>query len=417
MATLQEREGNYRILFRYQGRQFNFSIGAVESAEAEAKLGQVNLFLLRLSQRLAVIPPGMTIVEYLKFDGRPLAPETPEIKNVKLSSLKAKYLEANREALERTTLDCVRTHFRHFENVLGSSFAISSLTLADLQEYVNKRSKAEGKNGRKLSATTIKKEIQTLRTAWRWAERHGLVAGLLPNDGLRYPRTDEKPPFMTRKEIERLVAVGGLTEAEIADLWHSLYLTVDEVSAFLKHIKQHSLQSFLYPAVCFVAHTGARRSEMLRARVTDVDFAAKRITIHEKKRVQGKNTTRRVPLTPFLEGVLKDWIAEHPGGPFLFCQEDLSRNGTVRPGKSGSGSQLNRGKAYDHFCRALGKGKWKVIAGFHVLRHSFISALANKAVDQRLIDEFVGHQTEAQRRRYRHIYPSVAQNALASVFG
>jgi hypothetical protein len=46
--------------------------------------------VLRLSQRLAVIPPGMTIVDYLKFDGRPLPVEAPGIKATKLSTLKAK---------------------------------------------------------------------------------------------------------------------------------------------------------------------------------------------------------------------------------------------------------------------------------------------------------------------------------------
>jgi hypothetical protein len=29
----------------------------------------------------------------------------------------------------------------------------------------------------------------------------------------------------------------------------------------------------------------------------------------------------------------------------------------------------------------------------------------------------VGHQTEEQRRRYRHLYPDVKQQAMADVFG
>jgi hypothetical protein len=33
-----------------------------------------------------------------------------------------------------------------------------------------------------------------------------LVTGRFPNDGLRYPKIDEKPPFMTREEIERRIA-------------------------------------------------------------------------------------------------------------------------------------------------------------------------------------------------------------------
>jgi integrase len=417
MAALQFRNGSYRVLFRYQGKQQTFSIGPVEQDEAKAKAGQVDLLLLRLSQRLAVIPPGMTIIDYLKFDGRPLPANAPEVKATRLSTLKDKYLEAIRISLAGTTFDCTKTHFRHLEKVFGAAFTISSLALSDLQDYVNKRAKHRGKNGRALSATTILKEIQTLRTAWRWGAKNGLVTGPFPNDGLRYPRTSDKPVFMTRQEIERHIKAGGLDDADIADLWHSLYLTVSEVAEFLIYVHDHALQPFIYPAVCFIAHTGARRSEMLRARVTDVDFTGKMITIHEKKRVQGRNTTRRVPLTPFLDGVLQNWLAKHPGGPLLFCQKALPENSAPRHGKNGSGNQLNGGKAHDHFERALNESKWQVVAGFHVLRHSFISACAMKGIDQRFIDEWVGHSTEQQRKRYRHMAPSGQQEAINAVFG
>jgi site-specific recombinase XerD len=58
-----------------------------------------------------------------------------------------------------------------------------------------------------------------------------------------------------------------------------------------------------------------------------------------------------------------------------------------------------------------------VLRGWHVLRHSFASNLAAKGVDQRFIDEFLGHQTEAQRRRYRHLFPHQQRQVLCQVFG
>ena len=69
------------------------------------------------------------------------------------------------------------------------------------------------------------------------------------------------------------------------------------------------------------------------------------------------------------------------------------------------------------FERAVKKSKWKMMRGWHVLRHSFISALASRGVDQRIIDDFVGHQTEEQRRRYRHLYPSTQKDAIDAAFG
>jgi hypothetical protein len=42
---------------------------------------------------------------------------------------------------------------------------------------------------------------------------------------------------------------------------------------------------------------------------------------------------------------------------------------------------------------------------------------ADKRVDQRIIDDFTGHQTDEQRRRYRHLLPATTKQAIAAVFG
>ena len=39
------------------------------------------------------------------------------------------------------------------------------------------------------------------------------------------------------------------------------------------------------------------------------------MTIPEKKRTRGERTSRRVPITPLLRGVLADWLAAHPVVP------------------------------------------------------------------------------------------------------
>lgn len=96
---------------------------------------------------------------------------------------------------------------------------------------------------------------------------------------------------------------------------------MDEIAELLQHIQV--AQPFVYPMVCFAAYTGARRSEILRAKITDVDFDAKIVTIHEKKRVRGKLSTRRVPLASFLIAALKDWLAIHPGGPIKYIIDFL----------------------------------------------------------------------------------------------
>jgi integrase len=145
------------------------------------------------------------------------------------------------------------------------------------------------------------------------------VKGPFPSKGLVYPKTDEKPPFMTWAEMERKAA--SLPQAQQAELWDSLYLTNPELDQLLTVVKERAAHPWVYPLFCFAAPTGARRSEVLRAQVGDVDFDPMTVLIREKKRSRRQRTTRRVPLTPFLAAVLRDWLKEHPGGAYLFCHQ------------------------------------------------------------------------------------------------
>ncbi len=439
MAGLQHRNGSYRVLFRYHGKQFAFTLGHVSKAEAESKAAQVEYLLMRLRQRLAVVPPSVNILDYVQFDGRP--EQLPVTTKITLAALRDRYFATHEASLEKSTVYGSRLHFKHLAAALGEQFPIAELSLADLQGYVDRRSKAVGQKARKLSSATIKKEIISLRTAWNWATKMKLVSGKFPYDGLRYPKSTEKPPFMTRLEIERRIAAGGLTKAETADLYDSMFLTVEEVTELLTYVNASALQPFIYPMVCFAAHTGARRSEIICAKITDIDFTAKVVTINEKKRVRGKSTTRRVPLSPFLIGVLQDWLLKHPGGSFLFCQTSTvnrskTRSKTTGHQKNGERASTDQDRAaavmtrtpiaagpitpseaQHHLRRSLANSKWSVVKGWHVCRHSFVSACASKGVDQRLLQTWCGHMSAEMSRRYSHLYPSTQQEALAAVFG
>jgi integrase len=52
-----------------------------------------------------------------------------------------------------------------------------------------------------------------------------------------------------------------------------------------------------------------------------------------------------------------------------------------------------------------------------VLRHSFASNCAAAAIDQRFIDAWMGHQTQAMVKRYQHLRPDAQRDALELVFG
>jgi integrase len=311
-------------------------------------------------------------------------------------------------SVEENSLGTSRTHLNQFVRTVGERFRVQSLTQLHLQEHVERRRK------KGVAPVTLKKEVATLRACWNWAVHGGLIKGAFPGRGLRFPKEEEKEPFRTFAEIEAILAAENPDDDRKDALWEALYLTRAEVEEFLAFIRANATLPWVFPMVAFAAYTGARRSEILRALVTDVDLAAGVVTIREKKRVKGKRSTRTAPITPKLAEVLRDWLAVRPDCPALFCQaRRVTRSKTRRDGPTA----VTKDEAHDHFRRTVAGSKWQALRGYHVLRHSFISALASEGVDQRVIDEVVGHQSEEQRKRYRHLYPRVMKEAITRVFG
>jgi integrase len=93
------------------------------------------------------------------------------------------------------------------------------------------------------------------------------------------------------------------------------------------------------------------------------------------------------------------------------------RLATVRPRERPELRPLSVDEAHKHLKHTLAGSRWGVLRGWHVLRHWFSSACASRGIDQRLIDEWVGHTTEEMRRRFRHLIPEVKQQSVDAVFG
>src|SRR4051812_18550492 len=145
MAGLQERNGSFRALFRHAGKQYSVTLGRVTRQEAEAKAGAIDLLVLRIKQGLMAVPAGVTIEEFVLSEGKAQPPPAPgETKKadepVQISALKEQYLQTHGNgAMEANSLATVKMHLGHFENSLGSRFAVQGLCLADLQGHVNQR--------------------------------------------------------------------------------------------------------------------------------------------------------------------------------------------------------------------------------------------------------------------------------------
>jgi integrase len=413
MGWVERRGKKFRLSFRYGGVIYRHSLGVESQKEADESLALVERNLRLLEQGILDLPPAVNLPLFLLSSGKLSA--KPEIRAVlTLGRLVDLYLGAHQGARESNTLVTARIHANHLKRTLGEDFPIQNLTTADLQSHIERRKKLKGRGGRPLAAHTIKKEISGLSGIWSWAAKMGHLAGPYPNEGLVYPKTTEKPPFQTHAEIEAQIARGGLSDAEKAELWGSLFLTLPEVADLLDFVKANGRHEWIYPMFCFAAHTGARRSEILRSRIADFDFAAGSVLIREQKRVKGRRTMRRVPLSRFLARVMREWFDAHPGGVYAISQPlKVFRSKKQRTGYL----PITKDESSHHFKTTLAGSQWQVVPGWHCLRHSFASNCAASGVDQRLINAWMGHQTEEMAKRYAHLIPNVAKAALDSVFG
>ena len=310
MASLEQQShgGNYRIVFWFGGRKFSRTLKTNDDHEANSAIQRVEENIRLVERGRLEIPNTADVATFLLSDGR--IDKKPSFQaTMRLADLVVKYRqEIPRDSLEANTLCTIEIHLRHLQRILPAKLPIDSISQTHLQQYVEQRSREPGRRGNSVSAVTIKKELATLRAIWNWGRRTGDVHAILPIHGLKYPKTTEKPAFQTFAEIDSQIARGGLSESEQAELWDSLFLTVPELTEVLAFVKKSSEHAYLYPMLMFAAQTGARRSEMLRARVTDINLETNSVVLREKKRVRGQRTTRRVPLSKLNIATLEEWL-------------------------------------------------------------------------------------------------------------
>ena len=401
------KKGVARIHFRYGGRQLN-RVEKVESErQAQRMVALVEETIIDLERGKLVIPPDADAKTFIltggKVHGRPQLAPTPtenEPESATIGGVFDTYAETlTPGSKELNSIDTEAVHGRHFKRLLGAGRRFDTLSIDLLQKYVDKRAR-EG-----VVRETIHKELGTLRIVWAWAakRRHVSSSPAWRIADLTLPKSQEKPPFQTWDQITRKIEQGGLTERQQADLWECLWLDQSQTVECLHWVREHARHPFLFPMFAFAAYTGARRSEIVRSMREDWDLDAGLVTIRQKKADKSKDITRRnVPIHRDLSVAMRTWFEGHPGGVWTIASED--------------GSPIRPSAATKYFRRAVKGSKWDVLSGWHVFRHSLASNMASDGIDQRIINEILGHHTEEMERRYRHLLPRKQEHALNALF-
>jgi integrase len=409
MASYQydAKKGVARIHFRYDGKQLN-RVEKVESERQAARMvALVEETLIDLERGKLTMPPDVDAKVFIltggKVQKRPESVAVPVEKTREAATI-GSIFDTYAETLtpgskELNSIDTEAIHGRHFKRLLGTSRKFDGLSIDVLQKYVDKRSR-EG-----VVRETIHKELGTLRIVWAWAakRKHTSSPPNWKTADLTLPKANEKTPFQTWDQISRKIERGGITADQQAKFWEALWLDQGQTVECLAWVKEHARHPFLYPMFAFAAYTGARRGEIVRSERDDWDFDAGVVSIRQKKADRSKTFTRRsVSIHTDLAEVMRPWFENHPGGPWTIVSED--------------GLPIRPAAATKYFRRTVKGGKWEVLHGWHTFRHSLASNMASAGVDQRIINEILGHHTLEMERRYRHLLPRKQEHALNALF-
>ncbi len=278
-------------------------------------------------------------------------------------------------------------HLGHLRRGLGDKVnrPCDQISLRDLDRHLRERLAQR-------TPTTVGNERVTIKLFFQWLVTLGHLAQS-PAAGLATIKgSGELPPFRTMGEIEQIISRGGLWPKEAADLWNGLYLSPEEIASLLQTVRQRQASDFSYLLHAIPAYTGMRRGEILRLTWQDMDFDRRIVFARSRKQSRRKTmTVRSIDMHPELTTELLAWRKQRPRGQYILCLPK-------------STEPLSLDKANTAFWQPMRDTSWCLDrrrnwykVGFHTYRHSFVSNLAARGVDQRVIDEWVGHTTDAMR--------------------
>jgi integrase len=405
-------KGKARFFFRYPAQQQHNAVRPVQDrAEAERWLSIIEETISDLKRGKLILPADadvptvkLFILSAGKVATKPESVSQPgrseTEKHATIASIFETYsLTLTVGSKEANSIDTEAVHGRHFVRVIGADRRFDTLGVDVIQKYVDDRAK-EG-----VVRETIRKELTTLRVLWGWAFQRKHIA--LPLawriKDITLPKASEKQPFQTLDQIVRQIQRGKLTAKHQSVLWESLWLDQAQTVECLAWVRENATEPVTHPMMATAAYTGARRGEILRSDRDDWDLEGLTVTLRQKKADRSKDFTRRaVSIHPALAAIMTDWFASHPGERLAFSTEE--------------GDRINERLATRYFRRALAGGKWKILHGYHVFRHSLASNLASAGADPRQINEILGHHTEEMERRYRHLCPKKQASAINGLF-
>lgn len=264
---------------------------------------------------------------------------------------------------------------RHIVPALGSRKA-ASLTKAEVIKLHGDISER--------APVMANRVVAVLGSMMSWAQKVGLVPeGHNPVTRIEKNTEQGRERYLTTAELERLGK--ALHEAETVGIpWD-----VDEANPNAKHLPKNAsrrtvLSPYAVAALRLLLLTGARVSEVLKLRWSEVDFDRGLLLLPDSKTGR-KTIILNAPALAVLEGIPRL-------GEFVIAGRGPTNGGKERP-------RSDLKKPWAAICRHAELEGVRL----HDLRHSFASVGAGAGLGLPIVGKLLGHTEASTTQRYAHL--------------
>ena len=213
----------------------------------------------------------------------------------------------------------------------------------------------------KVSNRTINRKLSSLKSFYKYLQKTKQIeiSPMVKHQALKISKQIQVP----------------FSEKEIMNVLNAMDENID-----FESIRNKLIVELLYS-------TGARRSELINVKVSDIDF------VNETVKVLGKrNKERYIPLIKPIQISLKNYIIQ---------RNDID-NKEVYLLLTKKGKKIYDTLVYRIINNYFSRVSSKVKKSPHIIRHSFATHLLNEGADLNSVKELLGHSSLASTQVYTH---------------
>jgi len=397
MARPIKTSKGYRLQFHFRNLQYKRGLIKNEHV-AKILQNKISALLEEIKIGVVKIPSGIPVQDFI-FNSVLQEPAKSEIctpnpqKILFLSEMIALYQRYCVPPIKlASTCQTEKYHLARLQDFIHDSHdpEVKSIKIGFFNDYKKFRYMAG------VRTDTVKKELGTFQALFKFAVENAFVDYNVVRDVKRDKSQVPGGRFRTVSEINSILSRGKYNREEIKEIRRFCYLRPGEIKELLKIFEG----TWLYPMLVTFAYTGVRRGELAKLRWMDIDFERNIMQISSEKQSQRSEIKRNIEIHPDLLCLLLSLSLRRGNNKFVFHDD---------------GGEKIKLDTMSNFLRKKLKGTKFGGIGFHVFRHSLASNLAEKGIDQRIIDSILGHQTEEMRKRYQHLFPGKQSEALKKI--